>query len=112
MGFIISTQLNAKTSFEVRLDRFFDETRYINRYIDYEHFRINRDRIKNFRESSNPLSIIVHDYNDGFLEIQDTLDYSYTISVFDFAGNETTIIVPIHGKGEVLIPRVKMKEQI
>lgn len=108
----ITSQLNAKTSFDVRFDRFsFDETRYINRYIDYEHFRINRDRIqKLFRESSNPLSIIVEDYNDGFLEIQDTLDYSYTISVLDFAGNETTIIVPIHGKkGDVMIPKSEKK---
>ncbi len=104
----IISHLNARTSFDVRFDKFsFDETRYINRYIDYEHFKINRDRIqKLFRESSNPLSVIVQDNNDGFLEIQDTLDYSYTIKVMDFKGNETTIIVPVHGKkGEVLMPK-------
>src|SRR5690606_37079459 len=104
----IDTKLNNVSSFKVRFDKFsFDETRYLNRYIDYEFFQNNKTRVqKLFREENNPLSIIVDETDEGYLTIKDSLDYSYVIEVKDFKGNTTSIIVPITGrKLEILSPR-------
>lgn len=104
----ISTTLNSSKNFEVRFDKFsFNETRYLNRYIDYGYFKDNNTRIqKLFRETNNPLSIIIHEKNNGFLEIKDGHDYTYSIEIKDFKGNKTTILVPIKGKEmEIISPK-------
>lgn len=104
----ITTKLNATKKFEVRFDKFsFSETRYLNRYIDFGYFQTDRSRIqKLFRQSNNPLSVIVDEYNNGILNIKDSLDYSYVIDVIDFKGNTSSIIVPIKGqKAPILNPR-------
>lgn len=104
----ITTSLNNIPKFEVKFDKFsFDETRYLNRYTDYGYFKTNRSQVqKLFRELNNPLSVIVKEDLNGYVFIQDSLDYSYTISVKDFKGNELTVLVPIKGrKMDILNPR-------
>ena len=108
----INTTLNNRPKFEVRFNKFsFSETRYLNRYTDYEYFKKNKSQIqKLFRENNNPLSIIVAEDDNGYVNIKDSLDYSYTIKVKDFSGNESLIIAPIKGlKTEILFPRDTLK---
>lgn len=104
----INTTLNDIEKFEVKFDKFsFNETRYLNRYIDYGYYKTNRSQIqKLFRESNNPLSVILKEDNSGYVTVQDSMDYSYTISAKDFKGNNLTVIVPIKGKKlEILNPK-------
>src|SRR5690606_21031204 len=104
----IITTLNDIAKFEVKVDKFsFNETRYLNRYIDYGYYKTNRSQIqKLFRESNNPLSVITNEDNSEYVTVQDSMDYSYTISVKDFKGNTLRVIVPIKGKKlEILNPK-------
>ncbi|QAA80602.1 M23 family metallopeptidase [Aequorivita sp. H23M31] len=104
----INTYLNNIPKFEVKFDKFsFAETRYLNRYTDYGYFKTNRSQIqKLFRETNNPLSIIVQEDTNGYVSVEDSLDYSYTISVKDFKGNDIRVIIPIKGRNmEILKPR-------
>lgn len=104
----ITTKLNNTKKFEVQFDKFsFSETRYLNRYIDFGYYKTNRSRIqKLFRQSNNPLSVILDEDNSGVLNIKDSLNYSYAIDVKDFKGNTSSIIVPIKGeKAPILNPR-------
>lgn len=108
----ITATLNATKKFEVTFNKFsFDETRYLNRYIDYHYFKENKSRIqKLFRDENNPLSVILGEDDNGFLEIKDGFDYTYTIMINDFKGNTTSIIVPIKGEDkEILFPRNESK---
>ena len=110
---IIAT-LNNQRKFEVKFDKFsFGETRYLNRYTDYGYFKTNKSQIqKLFRERNNPLSIIVDENDFGFVSVQDSLDYSYTISVKDFKGNIREVIVPIKGrKSEIMIPKENVETE-
>lgn len=96
----IETKLNATKKFEVRFDKFsFDETRYLNRYIDYGYFQTEKSRIqKLFREINNPLSVIVDEDNNGFIDVKEGNDYSLLITVKDFKGNISSIIIPFKGE--------------
>lgn len=106
-AYSINTALNNTPKFEVKFDKFsFSETRYLNRYKDYGYFKTNRSKIqKLFREPNNPLSIITQEDDNGYVVVQDSMDYSFTISVKDFEGNDQTVIIPIKGmKSEILNP--------
>jgi len=65
--------VNGKVYSEYDFETFsFGETRYINTFIDYEHFGKLRQRIqKCFKESSNRLGIYNTLYNDGKINVQD-----------------------------------------
>ncbi len=108
----IITYCNGKEKFEVNFEKFsFAETRYLNRYIDYEYFKNNRSRIqKLFRQPNNPLSIIDGEDEQGCVFIEDQLTSTYTIEVSDFKGNKIIILIPINGeKLEILNPRKDTK---
>lgn len=96
----ITSTLNNVPKFDVRFDKFsFDETRYLNRYTDYQYYMTNKSQVqKLFRETNNPLSLIVQEDDNGYAQIQDSLHYSYTISVKDFKDNNLFIVIPIEGK--------------
>ncbi|MDT0650611.1 M23 family metallopeptidase [Autumnicola edwardsiae] len=96
----IEANLNGDNVFQLNFDRFsFAETRHLNQLIDYEYYTSTRSRVqKLFVEESNPLSLYANVQSEGRLEIQDSLDYNYTIKVTDFAGNESVIRVPIQGE--------------
>ncbi|WP_251742950.1 M23 family metallopeptidase [Gramella sp. AN32] len=95
----MQASVNGDTIFEVTFDKFsFAETRRLNQLIDYEYYQTNNNRIqKLFKNQNNPLSIYGDLKNEGKLNIQDSLDYQYTIKVTDFKGNETLVRIPIKG---------------
>ncbi|HSP40001.1 MAG TPA: M23 family metallopeptidase [Gillisia sp.] len=108
----IEANLNGDMVFEKVMDRFsFAETRHLNQLIDYEYFSTNKSRVtKLFLGDNNPLSIYNNVRNNGKLNVQDSLNYVYSIKVLDFAGNERLIRIPIEGKHPgKSIPRPKLE---
>jgi len=104
----IEARLNGTEKFVVLFNRFsFSETRYLNRYTDYNYYETNKSMVqKLFRETNNPLSIITAEEDNGFVTVQDSLQSIYTIEVNDFKGNRMYISVPIEGaKQEILEPK-------
>lgn len=98
----ISANYNGSEVFKIIFDKFsFAETRYLNRFIDYGYYKKNRTRVqKLFRESNNPLSVIVDESESGYVTIADGFSSVYTIEVTDFKGNKVSITIPIEGKQE------------
>ena len=106
----IKTAFNGMEKYELRFEKFsFDETRYLNRYIDYGYYKTNRQRIqKLFREKNNPLSLIYSEVDNGFVTIEEGFTSTYTIEVIDIKGNKTTVNIPIEGmKAELIEPTGK-----
>lgn len=95
----IKTQWNGQASLQITFDKFsFQETRYLNRFIDYGYFKENKSKIqKLFIEKNNPLSIFKSSNKNGFIVVQDSLDGVYTIEVSDFQNNNVHITIPIQG---------------
>ncbi|MEZ4857634.1 MAG: M23 family metallopeptidase [Flavobacteriaceae bacterium] len=108
----IKTKFNGEERFTVLFNKFsFDETRYLNRYIDYAYFETNKSRIqKLFRQANNPLSVIVQEVNQGYVDIEDGFTSMYSIEVKDFNGNSVLISVPIDGKKEDILTPKTVKE--
>jgi hypothetical protein len=108
----IRTVSNGEEVFKVKFDRFsFAETRYINRFIDYGHYKVNKNRVqKLFRQSNNPLSIIIDNKNNGIITIEEGLSYIYSIEVLDYNGNMIKVHIPISGrKSQNVIPKTVNK---
>lgn len=101
----IKSAFNGNDIFDVLFEKFsFNETRYLNRFIDYGYFQQNRSRIqKLFRESNNPLSIIKDEVDNGYVFIDEGFTSTYTISITDYSGNEVLISVPIEGASEEIV---------
>lgn len=93
----IETFCNGSKNFEIVFDKFsFSESRYINRMIDYSYYKKYKNRVqKLFLQPNNPLSVYEHVINKGLIEVENEQDYVYTIKVSDFAGNISTIRIPI-----------------
>ncbi|NJW54125.1 M23 family metallopeptidase [Salinimicrobium oceani] len=98
--FKIEAIANGEKLFQANFEKFsFAETRHLNQLIDYGYYAKNNSRIqKLFVEPSNPLSIYSNVFNDGVLNVQDSLSYNYLIKVSDFAGNERLVRIPVEGK--------------
>ena len=101
----IDTYCNGKEKFKIAFEKFsFAETRYLNRFIDYEYFKNNKSRIqKLFRQANNPLSIIQSENENGFIDVQEHLNYTYRIEVTDFKNNKVTISIPIKGEQQAIV---------
>ncbi len=91
--------LNGSLVQDVVFDRIsFDETKYMNRHMDYLHYQERKQRVqKLFRMSNNPLGILKNLEGDGFVSIDAGASYTYTIELYDFNRNKTLITVPITG---------------
>ncbi len=96
----IQTFLNGNKNFELAFNKFsFNETKHLNRLIDYELYSENKERIqKLFVERNNPLSLYKEVHENGYLNIMDSTSYVYKINVKDFKDNEVLIKIPIRGK--------------
>jgi len=107
----IETSLNGDKIFQANFEIFsFEESRRLNQLIDYAYYKEKWDKVqKLFVEPSNHLSIYSNVINRGYVNVQDSLSYSYTIKITDFAGNERLIRIPIEGK-QSDIPIVKEKD--
>ena len=106
--FKIQANLNGDKVFEINMEKFsFDESRHLNQLIDYEYFNNNNSRVTQlFTGPNNPLSVYKDVVNRGKLDIQNNLDYVYSIKVLDFAGNERLIRIPIKGEHqENVVPK-------
>jgi|TARA_B110000971_G_scaffold152428_1_gene155639 hypothetical protein len=95
----IETSYNGGSSIEVDFKRFsFDETKHLNRYIDFEFFYENKKRIqKLFIEKNNPLSMLKAYTNNGALKIENDTSAIYKVIVSDFKGNKSELNIPIKG---------------
>jgi hypothetical protein len=103
--YFITTSFNGTKSLEVDFKRFsFDETKHLNRYIDYSYFFETKKRIqKLFIESNNPLKLLKNHGNQGMVTVEDDTNSIFKISVNDFKGNQSNLSIPIKGlKKEVL----------
>ncbi|NRA93503.1 MAG: M23 family metallopeptidase [Psychroserpens sp.] len=95
----IQTFFNGNKNFEMDFKRFsFDETKHINRYIDFETYKTKKTRIqKLFVQSGNSLSMLKDVVDNGFVKVEDSTASVYKIRIRDFNGNETWVNIPIKG---------------
>ncbi|CDF79055.1 peptidase, M23 family [Formosa agariphila KMM 3901] len=96
----IQTLFNGNPNFEIDFRTFsFDETNDINRLIDYDIYKNEKDKIqKLFIDTNNGLSLYKNTLDNGYLTISDSTSAVYKIKVSDFRGNETSVTVSIDGK--------------
>lgn len=108
----IKTYQNGKLNFELDFKKFaFSETRYLNRLIDYAHFKKHKSRIqKLFKEPNNPLSIIKNVDEKGHVYLNEGDHINYKVIITDFKNNQRTITIPLVGKKQE-ITHFKKKEE-
>ena len=95
----IQTFVNGSKNFELDFKRFsFDETKHINQLIDYNHFRVKRQRIQKLFRKNNPLSIYKDIFNEGILTIEDSTYSVFKIKVSDFKNNTSWVTVSVKGQ--------------
>lgn len=107
----IETMLNGDEIFQANFEIFsFEESRRLNQLIDYAYYKEKWDKVqKLFVEKDNLLSIYSNVFNQGLVNVQDSMSYNYTIRITDFAGNERIIRIPIEGEMSE-IPIVKEED--
>ena len=86
----------------------FSETRYINTFIDYDHFGRYRQRIQLFyKAEGNELGIYNTLLNDGKIRVQAGNKYEVEIKLNDVRGNETLVRIPIEGQVQKAISKTE-----
>ena len=100
----IKTIYNGEEKINIAFQKFsFDETRYLNRYVDYGYFKKNKSRVqKLFRQTNNPLSIIKQEIDNGFITVEDGFSSNYTVAITDYKGNLAQVSIPVTGKLDTL----------
>jgi hypothetical protein len=108
----VHSDLNGNDIFRSTFDRFsYDETRFLNRMIDYSYYLEHKRRIQQLKSYRyNKLEINNLDINNGIISIEDSLDFKYTLKVKDFHGNSTTVQIPIKYSREKLIEKDSVVE--
>lgn len=96
----IESFCNGSKNFEMIFNKFsFSESGYLNRMIDYSYYKKYKSRVqKLFIEPNNPLSIYTNVLAKGLIDTTPGEDYVVVIKVSDFAGNVSTIRIPIEGQ--------------
>jgi murein DD-endopeptidase MepM/ murein hydrolase activator NlpD len=96
--FRVQTFLNGKTNFGFQFDTFdFDETRFVNAFIDYERYKKLGQRVqKLFMKNPYSLSIINSGIDSGVITVSNNITQYYRIEIADFSENITKIFIPIH----------------
>ena len=96
----IETFLNGKKLLSIDFNKFsFAESRYINDYIDYELEENKNETVqKLFITNNNPLSIFKYHEDQGYIDVKDSLDYTYKIEIKDYDGNTSVVRIPITPK--------------
>ncbi|MEH6537490.1 MAG: M23 family metallopeptidase [Psychroserpens sp.] len=103
---------NGNKNFEMDFKRFsFNESKHINRFIDFEVYKEKRTRVqKLFVQSGNTLSMLKDINSDGYIKVEDSTSSVYKVRLRDFKGNESWLSIPIKGKPakEILVaPEIK-----
>ncbi|MFL0354505.1 M23 family metallopeptidase [Xanthomarina sp. GH4-25] len=98
----IQTFFNGNKKIDIDFKRFsFDETKHLNRFIDYSHYKTDKQRLqKLFIEPKNPLSLYKESDNQGYIMIEDSTSSVYKVAVKDFKNNTTWLTINIEGKKE------------
>ncbi|WP_333809961.1 M23 family metallopeptidase [Flavobacterium sp.] len=93
----VKAYLNGVLYYQYGFDGFaFDETRYINNFIDYERFHLMGQRVqKLFQLSDYPLSVVAGNKKDGTIKVQPGANYTYRVELYDFHGNKVELVIPI-----------------
>lgn len=91
--------VNNEQIFESQMDRFsFDQTRYINSFIDYAFLKTNKKTVqKSFIDPNNKLTLYNGVKNRGVIEIEDGQKYDFKYVVIDNQGNESILTFTIIG---------------
>lgn len=110
----IKTSYNGKPKIDIKFEKFsFDETRYLNRYIDYTYYKEHKTKIqKLFRQTNNPLSIITQEDNNGFVNVADGFSSNFTIEIEDYQGNLAQITVPVTGNKDSLVVKKQIPKDL
>jgi murein DD-endopeptidase MepM/ murein hydrolase activator NlpD len=103
----VKAYLNGALQYQYGFDTFaFDESRYINNFIDYERFHDMGQRIQKLFELNNyPLSIVAGNTKDGTLKILPNANYTYRVELYDFHQNKIELIIPI--EYGIQVPAIK-----
>ena len=93
----VKAYVNGVLYYQYAFDGFaFDESRYINNFIDYERFHLMGQRVqKLFQLSNYPLSIVADNKKDGTIKVQPGANYNYRVELYDFHNNKVELIIPI-----------------
>lgn len=107
----IQTFFNGNKNIEIDFKRFsFDESKHLNRLIDYEYFFTKKSRIhKLFIQPNNPLSLYKDVDEKGYLHIEDSTSSIYKVRVKDYKGNDTWLTIPITGEKRDSIIKKEIK---
>jgi hypothetical protein len=100
----LSMSVNGKKIYEFEASSFsFSESKYINLLIDYERFKILKQRVqKCYVEPASKLSMYTKPIKNGYLTIEDGLNYTVEIIAKDFKGNRQKVTIPIVGRKEAI----------
>lgn len=106
----VKTYLNGVLQYQYGFDTFtFDESRYINNFIDYERLHDMGQRVqKLFQLNEYPLSIVSKNKKDGILRVQPNSNYTYKVELYDFHGNKIDLVIPL----EFATQETKIMKQI
>ena len=110
----IKTTYNGKPKIDIKFEKIsFDETRYLNRYIDYTYFKEHKIKIqKLFRQTNNPISIITQEDDNGFVNVADGFSSNYTIEIKDYQGNLVHITIPVIGKKDDIVVKKELPNDL
>lgn len=106
------TFLNGSRLFKYEFEKFaFDETRYINNFIDYYRYKTIKQSIqKLFFKRNYPFSLVSGNTKDGQVSVQPNQTLNYRVEISDFHGNKRVINVPIqYSDAPASIPREEKK---
>jgi murein DD-endopeptidase MepM/ murein hydrolase activator NlpD len=87
------TFFNGSPHFDCEFNTFaFNESRYVNAYIDYERFYRTGQRYQRlFVKTPYPLSMLQHNDNNGQYEVKPGETQNYRIEVSDYHGNKAIV---------------------
>lgn len=106
------TFLNGSRLFKYEFEKFaFDETRYINNFIDYYRYKTIKQSIqKLFFKRNYPFSLVSGNKHNGQISVLPKQTLNYRVEVSDFHGNKRIINVPIHySDAAATIPKEEKK---
>ena len=108
----VKAYLNGVLQYQYGFDTFtFDESRYVNNFIDYERLHDMGQRVqKLFQWNDYPLSIVSKNKKDGILRIQPNSNYTYKVELYDFHGNKVDLIVPIEFANQETVIKKQIKK--
>lgn len=98
-------EVDGERVFESNIEGFaFDETRFINSFIDYEEWAANRSfYMKSFIEPGNRLRFL-QAVDRGFIDINEERTYHILYTLTDIYGNKARLALQVQGKVQEIQP--------